>query len=133
MNTAHKILNSLCFKTIDQNWLTECIEFINETCPNNLEHELTRQILYSDLSDLVLVESLRIDGFEPCFVQVLKIDEIGHSALHLLEELENNKTPSRKMLKLLLSDGINQYEAVELNTIEGINLLSDLGIKVLID
>jgi hypothetical protein len=113
MNVFQSSLSKYHLVHIDQEWISDCIEYIQSNFSNNQKEEFVRQLLYTDLraitvkSNLVMGDTISIPR-EGITVQIMDIEEVGISCQEQLEAISQNKPPKRKMLKLLLSDGIEQ-------------------------
>ncbi|KAM0748158.1 hypothetical protein T439DRAFT_328146 [Meredithblackwellia eburnea MCA 4105] len=143
----------------DPEWLNACIEYLtthfDQAAPQRLIKLVEEQLLLSDLSTSVLpspsllaVTSHSPSGIyfkarnERVLVQVMAVDDIGHSALELRDTLkakrdakEGDEKPvfARGTAKLRLSDGHTDIVAIELQKVEGLGLEEvSLGTKMLL-
>ena len=127
----HPITSQLHLDNICSEWLQSCIEYVNQQVGQDPDQLLRTQILYSDLSSLVSHSSIAPN--KKILVQINNIEEIGISKQTLLDSVNNQKLGlPRQMLKLTLTDGINQFFGVELERINNISLDMNLGAKIIV-
>ena len=127
----HPTTRQLHLDNICSEWLQSCMEYVNQQVGQDPDQLLRTQILYSDLSSLVSHSSIVPN--KKILVQINNIEEIGISKTTLLDGVNNQKLGlPRQMLKLTLTDGINQFFGVELEPINNISLDMKLGAKIIV-
>jgi hypothetical protein len=115
MSRVEEILKDYGMEHIDQNWLEECVGYIRDNFNEISDQEFSRQLLYSDLAELVSYSTLpsimnqsKVIVNKPLMVQIVDILEIGTSGQEQVELIRLSKPVPRKVLKFILSDGIQR-------------------------
>lgn len=139
-----RLLDDHNLKHIDKDWMKQCCEFVKLS--NRPIDAAWNQILYSDMEDMVTSTLLpllseqhkyRIQSNKGYMFQILSIVEVGTSKYAQLEHiktiqtLNSNATLKHSMLKILLTDGVQQVFAMELAQ-TCLHLMLPLGTKVLL-
>ncbi|XP_059057904.1 recQ-mediated genome instability protein 1-like [Achroia grisella] len=151
VNSVRDYLSSL-FMFVDNEWLTGCVEFLSENNYNELEilHSAKEQWLLNDLKDICpgsLPANLRnikktqlngkyalqinyvVDIGTPAYQQYLKLQKVNMENIEATTNKED-KIPSNRMIKLYLTDGVQDISAIEYKPMR--NLTCDItpGCKI---
>jgi hypothetical protein len=134
---VQQVLQNLHFRNADSDWLQQCVQYVQGN-GGDFENDLCYQIMNSNLEDICdssVLGNLNIDGhieMDWFLAQIVDIYEIGVSAYQMLDELKEKKPFTRKILKFILSDGVQRFVGLETKLLSGIDLCSPLGSKVLV-
>jgi hypothetical protein len=127
---------------VDQDWLEQCVKYISQQHQPVFEG-IWNQLLYSDLREFVIQSSLPVLSAahlytvnSPNMFQIMEITEVGFSTQHMMDYIHEIRTknmePSypRKMLKVILTDGIQTIIGMEYKKIPFLSIVTPIGTKV---
>ncbi|XP_037973151.2 recQ-mediated genome instability protein 1 [Plutella xylostella] len=156
VNIVREYLKSLCM-FVDDEWLTGCVEYLTEDSSNNytvseLNNLAKEQWLLNDLKDIcpgslpanlkdqrktdltgryVLQINATMDIGTPAYQQYLKLQKINTDNVEATATYED-KLPSHRMIKLYMTDGVQEVSGIEYQPMRNLSLDITPGCKILI-
>lgn len=155
-NSVRQYLSSQYMYAHDE-WITGCVDFLTSDNSNNLsEHEIRNlakeQWLLNDLKDIcpgslpanllgqgktvlsgkyLLQINAAIDIGTPAYQQYLKLQKVNMENVEVTTKFED-KITSHRMLKLYLTDGVQEITGIEYRTMRNLSCDITPGCKILL-
>ncbi|XP_013190162.2 recQ-mediated genome instability protein 1 [Amyelois transitella] len=156
VNSVRQFLASH-FMLVEDEWLTGCVEYLTEDSSNNysineIQNLAKEQWLLNDLKDICpgsLPPNLRnvqktvlngkfalqinaaVDIGTPAYQQYLKLQKVNLENIDATTKFED-KVPSHRMIKLFLTDGVQEVSAIEYKPMRNLSCDVTPGCKMYI-
>ncbi|XP_047992874.1 recQ-mediated genome instability protein 1-like [Leguminivora glycinivorella] len=159
VNLVNSVRNFLAsnFMRVEDEWLTGCVEYLTEDSSNSysesdIQNLAKEQWLLNDLKEICpgsLPANLRgqqktvlngrfalqinaaVDIGTPAYQQYMKLQKVNTENLEATTKFED-KVPSHRMIKLYLTDGVQEISAIEYKPMRNLSCDITPGCKVLV-
>ncbi|XP_063625690.1 recQ-mediated genome instability protein 1-like [Cydia splendana] len=158
-NLINSVRNFLAsnFMRVEDEWLTGCVEYLTEDGSNNysesdIQNLAKEQWLLNDLKEIcpgslpanlksqqktvlngrfALQINAAVDIGTPAYQQYMKLQKVNTENLEATTKFED-KVPNHRMIKLYLTDGVQEISAIEYRPMRNLSCDITPGCKVLI-
>ncbi|XP_063537349.1 recQ-mediated genome instability protein 1-like [Cydia strobilella] len=158
-NLVNSVRNFLAsnFMRVEDEWLTGCVEYLTEDGSNNysesdLQNLAKEQWLLNDLNEIcpgslpanlksqqktvlngrfALQINAAVDIGTPAYQQYMKLQKVNTENLEATTKFED-KVPNHRMIKLYLTDGVQEISAIEYRPMRNLSCDITPGCKALI-